>query len=131
MDSGVVYGSCRGEATPRSEIDVAVVTRTGDVEIGLRIMRGLLGKSPACCDVRIFETLPLHMKAEVFLKYAVVFVDSLKISEILLLPSWALEGCGEALPGEPVRQLQGNAAGNRGKKEAEWQAGKTCIRERS
>jgi len=78
----VVYGSwVRGEATPRSDVDVAVVTRTEDVDANLRVMRSLLGKTPPGYDVRIFETLPLHIKAEVFSNYAVVYGDPLEISE--------------------------------------------------
>lgn len=80
----VVYGSwVRGEATPRSDVDVAVITRTEDAETNLRVMRSLLGKTPPRYDVRIFEALPLHIKAEVFSNYAVVFGDPLKISEYL------------------------------------------------
>jgi len=78
----VVYGSwARGEATPRSDIDVAVITRTENNEANLKTMKNLLGKTPSGYDVRIFESFPLHIKAEVMSNYAVVFGDPLEISE--------------------------------------------------
>ncbi len=78
----VVYGSwAREEVTPRSDIDVAVITRTEDAETNLNIMRKLLGKPPFGYDVSIFETFPLHVKAGVMSKYVVVFGDPLEISE--------------------------------------------------
>ncbi|MGQ9721875.1 MAG: nucleotidyltransferase domain-containing protein, partial [Candidatus Jordarchaeum sp.] len=70
----VVYGSwARAEATPRSDIDVAVITRTEDMENNLNTLRNLLGKPPSGYDVRIFESCPLHIKAEVMSNYVVVF----------------------------------------------------------
>ncbi|MBS7251677.1 MAG: nucleotidyltransferase domain-containing protein [Candidatus Freyarchaeota archaeon] len=78
----VVYGSWpRGEATPRSDIDVAVITRTEDKAANLKTMKNLLGKTPSGYDVRIFESFPLHIKAEVMSNYVVVFGDPLEISE--------------------------------------------------
>lgn len=78
----VVYGSwARAEATPRSDIDVAVITRTEDTENNLNTLRNLLGKPPSGYDVRIFESCPLHIKAEVMSNYVVVFGDPLEISE--------------------------------------------------
>ncbi|MEM2133577.1 MAG: nucleotidyltransferase domain-containing protein [Candidatus Jordarchaeaceae archaeon] len=78
----MVYGSWpRGEATPRSDIDVAVITRTEDKAANLKTMKNLLGKTPSGYDVRIFESFPLHIKAEVVSNYVVVFGDPLEISE--------------------------------------------------
>lgn len=78
----VVHGSwVRGDVTPRSDIDLAVITRTQDTEANLNIMRNLLGETSPCYDVRIFETFPLHIKAEVMSNYVVVFGDPLEISE--------------------------------------------------
>ncbi|MEM3586013.1 MAG: nucleotidyltransferase domain-containing protein [Candidatus Jordarchaeaceae archaeon] len=78
----VIYGSwARGENTPRSDIDVAVITGTGDVQANLKTMRSLLGRTPPCYDVRVFELFPLHIKAEVMSNYIVIFGDRLEISE--------------------------------------------------
>lgn len=78
----VVYGSwARGDANLRSDIDVSVITRTENMEANLKTMRNLLGKTPPCYDVKIFEPFPLHLKAEVMSKYVVVFGDPLEISE--------------------------------------------------
>ncbi|MEM2144599.1 MAG: nucleotidyltransferase domain-containing protein, partial [Candidatus Jordarchaeaceae archaeon] len=78
----VIYGSwARGEGTPRSDIDVAVITKTENKEANMNTMRKLLGKTPPCYDVKIFEAFPLHLKAEVISKYIVVFGDPLEISE--------------------------------------------------
>ncbi|MFB0562076.1 MAG: nucleotidyltransferase domain-containing protein [Candidatus Lokiarchaeia archaeon] len=80
----VVHGSwARGESLPRSDIDIAVITRTGDVDANLKTMRGLLGRTPPCYDVRVFELFPLHIKAEVMSNHIVVFGDRLEISEYL------------------------------------------------
>lgn len=78
----VAYGSwARGEATARSDIDIAVITKSNNREENLEVARCLLGKAPPCYDVKVFELLPLHLKAEVLSRYVVVFGNPLEISE--------------------------------------------------
>lgn len=78
----VIYGSwAKGETTSRSDIDVAVITRTEDTGANIKIRRKLLGKTPPLYDVKVFELFPLHIKASVMAKYTVVFGDPLEISE--------------------------------------------------
>ncbi len=78
----VLYGSVlTGEFIPgRSDIDVAVVTmkRRGN----RALMREVLGRvNPNKYDVRVFELLPLYVKAEVIKNYAVVFGDEGEVGE--------------------------------------------------
>ncbi|MGQ4892634.1 MAG: nucleotidyltransferase domain-containing protein [Candidatus Njordarchaeia archaeon] len=78
----VLYGSCvYGESTPRSDIDVAIITRIKSIRENLEIFKDVLGSVKPCYDVRIFELLPLNIKISVIEKYVVVFGDPLEISE--------------------------------------------------
>ena len=80
--SGVLYGSVlTGEFIPgRSDIDVAVVTMKRRSNRAL--MREVLGRvNPNKYDVRVFELLPLYVKAEVIKNYAVVFGDEDEVGE--------------------------------------------------
>jgi len=78
----VLFGSCvTGDATSRSDIDIAVITRSRDEKKNSKIWFYLLGKIPPIYDLKIFEMLPLHIKSEVMNNYIVVFGDSLDISE--------------------------------------------------
>jgi len=78
----VLFGSCvTGDATSRSDIDIAVITRIRDEKKNSKIWFYLLGKIPPIYDLKIFEMLPLHIKAEVMNNYIVVFGDRLDISE--------------------------------------------------
>ena len=78
----VLFGSCvTGDATSRSDIDIAVITRIRDEKKNSKIWFYLLGKIPPIYDLKISEMLPLHIKAEVMNNYIVVFGDRLDISE--------------------------------------------------
>ena len=78
----VLYGSCvRGDSTPRSDIDVAVITQIKDRKENLKIFFEILGKVKPIYDIRVFELLPIHIKMEVIENYIVVFGDTLEISE--------------------------------------------------
>ena len=78
----VLFGSCvTGDATSRSDIDIAVITRIRDEKKNSKIWFYLLGKIPPIYDLKIFEMLPLHIKAEVMNNYIVIFGDRLDISE--------------------------------------------------
>jgi len=78
----VIYGSfVTGEFREGSDIDVAVITRIRDKEENMKILKGLIGKVKPIYDVRIFELLPIRIKASVIREHVVVFGDELEISE--------------------------------------------------
>jgi len=78
----VLYGSCvTGDDTPRSDIDIAVITRIDDDKKNSKLWLEILGKIPPRYDVKIFELLPLNIKAEIMSNYIVIFGDALEISE--------------------------------------------------
>ncbi|MHA1589697.1 MAG: nucleotidyltransferase family protein [Candidatus Njordarchaeales archaeon] len=78
----VVYGSyARNQCTPRSDIDVAVITRISDPSKNIRILWKLLPKIKPGYDLRIFELLPLPIKMSVINNHIVIFGDPLDISE--------------------------------------------------
>ncbi len=73
----VLFGSyVSGEFRESSDIDVAVITRRN-----VNILKELLSKVKTIYDVRIFELLPLKVKANVINDYIVVFGNDLEISE--------------------------------------------------
>jgi|Deesub1362B_J571_1020462.scaffolds.fasta_scaffold30818_2 hypothetical protein len=78
----VLYGSVLTEQfiPGRSDIDVAVVTmKRGN---NREVMRKVLGKvNPNKYDVRVFELLPLYIKAEVVKNYLVVYGDEGEVGE--------------------------------------------------
>jgi len=70
----VLYGShARGDADPRSDIDIAVITRCKDPRKNAKIYYEILGMIPPKYDVKIFEEMPLYLKARVFLEGIVIF----------------------------------------------------------
>jgi len=78
----VVYGSyARNQCTPRSDIDVAVITKIRDPNVNIKILWTLFSKIKPGYDVRIFELLPLPIKINVINNYIVIFGDPLDISE--------------------------------------------------
>lgn len=78
----VLFGSfVTGEFRSGSDIDVAVITRLKDLDKNLEIQKGLIGKFRQVYDVRVFELLPIKLKASVFSNYLVLFGDELEISE--------------------------------------------------
>ncbi len=78
----VVFGSyVEGGFGERSDIDVAVITRMRDQEELIKFQKELIGKFPPLYDVRVFELLPLRIKASVIENYRVLFGDPLEISE--------------------------------------------------
>ncbi len=78
----VIYGSyVTGEFRDGSDIDVAVITRRRDEKENYAIQRSLFSKIRPIYDVRVFELLPLKVKASVFSDYIVLFGDEPEISE--------------------------------------------------
>lgn len=80
----LVYGSyAKGRQTPRSDIDIAILSRKKDSASQIKIWKQSLGKLPECYDIKVFELLPLEIKIGVINSYKVVFGNSLEISEYL------------------------------------------------
>ncbi|MEM2097010.1 MAG: nucleotidyltransferase domain-containing protein [Methanothrix sp.] len=78
----VAYGSyVTGEFREGSDTDVAVITRSRDTERNLDLLRSLIGMARPLYYIRIFERLPLRVKASVMSDYVVVYGDELEISE--------------------------------------------------
>jgi hypothetical protein len=77
----VVYGShVTGDARPGSDIDIAVISRTESAANNKRLLTGFIGKVPPIYDMRIFELLPLKVKASIMDDYRVLFGDGPEIS---------------------------------------------------
>jgi len=78
----VIFGSyVAGEFRKGSDIDVAVITRIRDERQNFAILKELIGNVKPVYDVRIFELLPLKVKASIIENHIVVFGDELEISE--------------------------------------------------
>lgn len=78
----VVFGSyAEKRADKRSDIDIAVITREADRNKCFEIWKDILGKAPVVYDIKIFELLPLRIKASVIQKYEVIYGNRLDISE--------------------------------------------------
>lgn len=79
----ILHGSwVRGEATKRSDIDVAVITRIHDRDVLLKdFWSTIVGVNRTPYDIRIFELLPLHIQIQIIRAYVVVFGNPLDISE--------------------------------------------------
>ncbi len=78
----VLYGSSLDASTftPRSDIDVAVITRQRDRGVNRRAWRELLGSAPDRYDLRVFELLPLDVQHNIAVDHEVVFGDPVEIS---------------------------------------------------
>lgn len=78
----VLFGSyVSGQATSRSDIDVSIITRISDPDKNKKIFFNLLGKASHRYDLKVFELLPLEVKATLMDNYVVLFGDPLEISE--------------------------------------------------
>ncbi len=78
----VLFGSyASGKADIRSDIDIAIITREKDRKKAVKLWKKLLGKASYNYDIKIFELLPLQIKASLIQNYKVVFGNRLDISE--------------------------------------------------
>ena len=78
----ILYGSCvSGEFRAGSDIDVAVITRIKDRNRNLEILKSFIGRAKPIYDIRIFELLPIKLKASIMSNYSVLFGNKLEISE--------------------------------------------------
>jgi hypothetical protein len=78
----ILYGShVTGEFREGSDIDVAVITRIKDRGKNLELLKGFIGKTKPVYDIRIFELLPLKLKASAMSDYLVIYGEEVGISE--------------------------------------------------
>ncbi len=78
----VLYGShVTGESRVGSDIDVAVITRIKDRDKNVKLLKSFIGKTMPVYDIRIFELLPLKLKASMMDDYLVIYGEELEISE--------------------------------------------------
>ncbi|MFA4934893.1 MAG: nucleotidyltransferase domain-containing protein [Candidatus Methanoperedens sp.] len=78
----VVFGSYAAKKSDkRSDIDIAVITGEESRGRCIDIWKELMGKAPDVYDIKVFELLPLRIKASVIQRYEVVFGNRHDISE--------------------------------------------------
>lgn len=77
----VVFGSyATGASTPRSDVDVAILTRCRERSVNEETWWRLLGTAPDAYDLRVFELLPIHIQVEIARHHIVVFGDAREIA---------------------------------------------------
>jgi len=78
----VIYGSYVDKNfTSRSDVDIAVVTREKDRQENIRIWKDVLKNERPPYQIKVFELLPLHIKADIMDSFIAVFGDKVEISE--------------------------------------------------
>ena len=78
----VIYGSYIGKNfNSRSDIDIALITMNPNPTKNKKIWLNLMGKVPEKYDFKVFELLPLDIKASLINNYIVIYGDSLGLSE--------------------------------------------------
>jgi len=78
----LLYGSCaKGEATNRGDIDICIVAPSANRE---DLYRDVLKLSRDRYDIRVFEDMPLFLKAEVIKNHKILYAkDVLDLYEYL------------------------------------------------
>ncbi|MHA1293415.1 MAG: nucleotidyltransferase domain-containing protein [Promethearchaeota archaeon] len=78
----IMFGSAvEGGIRPNSDIDIAVITYTKDLEKNKRIQKNLFGVAPLKYDIRIFELFPIYIQISIINRYLIIFGNPLEISE--------------------------------------------------
>lgn len=78
----VIYGShVRGDATERSDVDVAIVSHSWGRQENMRLWKESLGKAPDRYDIHVYELLPMHIRADIAKTHEVLFGDAAAIEE--------------------------------------------------
>ena len=76
----VLFGSSvTGESTPRSDVDVAIISRSRDREEMMNLRIEASGMAPEGYDIQIFEALPLIVRGSILEKFEVLFGNPLEI----------------------------------------------------
>ncbi len=70
----LLFGSAaRGDYGPRSDIDVAIITRTQDPDTNHEVRLRALSQAPEGYDIHVFELLPIIVVGEILKDYVVLF----------------------------------------------------------
>jgi len=78
----IIFGSyTTGDFREGSDIDIAIIARNNDYGRNLDILKSFIGMVPAVYDIRVFELLPLKIKASVMDNYIVLYGKLPEISE--------------------------------------------------
>ena len=78
----VIYGSfVSNQITPRSDIDIALVTRQHDLLVNKQMGLGVIGRANPLYDIRVFELLPLHIQINIIQHHVVLFGEEVELSE--------------------------------------------------
>ncbi len=78
----VLFGSSvDGGMRPKSDIDIAILSRKKDKRDNMNLQKELLGRFPQKFDVRVFELYPIYVQISIIENYKVIFGDPLEISE--------------------------------------------------
>jgi uncharacterized protein len=79
----IVHGSVMREdfIPARSDIDIAIITRSQNKQQNLKTWRDALGLVPPRYDVRVLELLPLHVVVSIIHEHDVLFGNKIDISE--------------------------------------------------
>lgn len=78
----VIYGSyATGDFTSRSDIDIAIITRKKNKNQNIKIWKEALKKTKLPYQIKIFELLPLQIKADIIDNSIVLFGNRINLSE--------------------------------------------------
>ena len=78
----VLFGSIvEGGVRPKSDIDVAILSRKIEKEENIKLQKDILGEYPLKFDLRVFELLPIYIQISIIENYKVIFGNPLEISE--------------------------------------------------
>jgi len=78
----VLFGSfVEGGVRPKSDIDVAILSRKTEKEENIEIQKDILGEYPLQFDLRVFELFPIYIQISIIEHYKVIFGNPLEISE--------------------------------------------------
>ena len=78
----VIHGSfISNQMTPRSDIDIAIITRQHDLSVNNQVNLDVIGRANSRYDIRVFEILPLHIQINIIKHHMVLFGDEIDLSE--------------------------------------------------
>ena len=78
----VLFGSLvEGGVRPKSDIDVAILSRKTEKKENIEIQKDILGEYPLQFDLRVFELFPIYIQISIIEHYKVIFGNPLEISE--------------------------------------------------